>query len=35
LIGTSDAGNKVASGVYFYRLVTDQFSDTKKMLMLK
>ncbi|MBD3403238.1 T9SS type A sorting domain-containing protein [candidate division GN15 bacterium] len=33
--GTSDAGNKVASGVYFYRLVTDQFSDTKKMLMLK
>lgn len=33
--GTSDAGTTVASGMYFYRIDTDNFSDTKKMMMLK
>lgn len=33
--GTSDAGNSVASGVYFYRLVTKNFELTKKMVLLK
>lgn len=29
-----DAGN-LASGIYYYNLVTDEFSDTKKMIILK
>jgi hypothetical protein len=33
--GKDDAGQSVASGVYFYRIKTDQFNDTKKMLLLK
>ncbi len=33
--GTTDAGTRVASGVYFYRLSTENFTDTRKMLMLK
>jgi|WetSurMetagenome_2_1015567.scaffolds.fasta_scaffold17803_3 hypothetical protein len=28
-------GSKLASGVYFYRLVSDNFSETKKMMMVK
>jgi hypothetical protein len=33
--GTDYSGREVSSGVYFYRLSTDQFTDTKKMLLLK
>jgi hypothetical protein len=33
--GRSDAGQPVASGVYFYKLTTPGFTQTKKMVMLK
>jgi len=33
--GLSDNGARVASGVYFYRLVTENQSDAKKMVLLK
>jgi flagellar hook assembly protein FlgD len=33
--GKSDSGNTVASGVYFYRLVTKDFTRTRKMVILK
>jgi hypothetical protein len=33
--GKDDTGDPVASGVYFYRIKTEQFNDTKKMLLLK
>jgi hypothetical protein len=33
--GTDNNGNKVASGFYFYKLVTDDKTITKKMIMLK
>jgi hypothetical protein len=33
--GKNDAGQSVSSGVYFYRLVTKGFSQTKKMVLLK
>ena len=33
--GRNDAGNLVASGVYFYMLKTNNFIQTKKMLLLK
>jgi hypothetical protein len=33
--GRSDSGNPVASGVYFYKLVTKDFSKTRKMVLLK
>jgi hypothetical protein len=33
--GRSNAGQTVSSGVYFYKLVTKNFSQTKKMLFLK
>ncbi|MFZ5980327.1 MAG: C25 family cysteine peptidase [Candidatus Zixiibacteriota bacterium] len=33
--GLNDSGGKVAGGVYFYRLVADYFSESKKMILLK
>jgi hypothetical protein len=33
--GTSEGGARVASGVYFYKMETGQFSATKKMLVVK
>lgn len=32
---TSFDGSKLTSGVYFYKLITNEFSETKKMLMIK
>jgi flagellar hook assembly protein FlgD len=33
--GKDDSGQAVASGVYFYKLVANNFSQTKKMVLLK
>ena len=33
--GTDNFGNKVTSGVYFYRIDTDNFVQTKKMVLMK
>ena len=33
--GANNAGQTVSSGVYFYKLVTNNFSQTKKMVLLK
>jgi photosystem II stability/assembly factor-like uncharacterized protein len=29
------SGNTISSGVYFYKLITDEFTETKKMILLK
>jgi hypothetical protein len=33
--GKDDSGKQVSSGIYLYRMVTDHYSATKKMIMLK
>jgi len=33
--GRDEAGNAVASGIYFYRLKTDSFDQTRKMVLMK
>lgn len=33
--GENSNGNKVSSGIYFYKITTEQFTDTKKMILLK
>jgi hypothetical protein len=33
--GRNDAGQAVSSGVYFYKMVTKNFTQTKKMVLLK
>ena len=33
--GTDDSGKELSSGVYFYRLRTDGYSETRKMMLLK
>jgi hypothetical protein len=33
--GTDQHGNTVSSGIYFYRIISDEFTSSKKMLLLK
>lgn len=33
--GKDDKGNKVASGVYFYRIETPKYSETRKMILMR
>ncbi|MCX6164728.1 MAG: T9SS type A sorting domain-containing protein [Ignavibacteriae bacterium] len=28
-------GSNLSSGIYFYKLITDEYSETKKMLLIK
>ena len=33
--GKSEEGNLAASGIYFYRLKADEFTEVKKMVLIK
>jgi len=33
--GENSAGDKVASGIYFYRLTANDFTATRKMILMK
>ena len=33
--GTDEEGNKIASGIYFYRIKAGDFVDSKKMILMK
>ena len=33
--GVADNGSRVASGIYFYKLETELYTETKKMMLLK
>jgi flagellar hook assembly protein FlgD len=33
--GKDDSGSEVSSGIYLYRIATEEFSEAKKMLLLK
>jgi PKD repeat protein len=33
--GTDESGRNVGSGIYFYRIITDKFTSTKKMVLMK
>ncbi len=33
--GTNNRGGKVASGIYFYQIITNGFNQAKKMMLLK
>ena len=33
--GKSDSGNKVSGGIYFYKITTNNFVETRKMIFLK
>jgi hypothetical protein len=33
--GRSDSGSPLASGIYFYRLVTDDYTESRKMMLIK